>query len=179
MTEARDRDRRALAALGRDELLELFFHQIRNVWRVDGLYFLGIEQRFGTEAATAVDRDCWRTMASLEAKALRKLLGLGDGLEPLARALSMTSWALDHEEKELERLEGKVVFRVLNCRTQVTRLKKGLEEFPCKPVRSGYLGAFAEAFGCGVECLTCPPDAHEGELWCEWVFTAAPAAAGR
>lgn len=178
MTEARDRDRAALAALEKEQLLELFFHQIRNIWRVDGLYFLGIEKRFGTEPATDVDKDCWRTMASLEARALKGLFGLGDGVEPLGRALAMTSWALDHEEKELEAREGKVVFKVLNCRTQVTRLKKGLDEFPCKPVRSGYLGAFAQAFGCEVECVTCPPDAHEGELWCEWVFTPAAAGAG-
>jgi len=172
VTDARQMDRDMLLQLDKVQLLDLFFHQIRNVWRVDGLYFLGIEKRFGTDPATAVDADCWRTMATIEAKALRKMLDLGDGLEPLARALSMTSWALDHMEKELEVLDGKVLFRVINCRTQVTRLRKDLDEFACKPVRRGYLQAFAEAFGCEVDCLTCPPDEHEVEVWCEWMFTA-------
>lgn len=170
MSGARDRDREMLLALDREQLVDLFFHQIRNIWRVDGLYFLGIEQRVGTGAATDVDTECWRTMAKLEAQSLKLLLGLGAGLDDLARGLLLTSWALDHEAKELEQRPDEVVFRVIDCRTQTTRLKKGLAEFPCKSVRLGYLEAFAESFGATVECRRCPPGPHEGPVWCEWAF---------
>jgi len=48
-------DREMLSKISRKKLLDLFFLQIRNLWRVDGLYFLGIEKRFGTDASTEVD----------------------------------------------------------------------------------------------------------------------------
>jgi hypothetical protein len=40
-------DRKMLEEMPKDRLLDLFVLHIRNVWRVDGLYFLGIEERFG------------------------------------------------------------------------------------------------------------------------------------
>ena len=140
MSDARDRDREALLELDRETLLELLFHQIRNIWRVDGLYFLGIEKRFGLEAATEVDAECWAAMATLEARSLRTLLGLGEGLEPLARALAMTSWAWDDEVKELESGAGRVVFRVMRCRTQLTRLRRASTSSPADPSGSAISG---------------------------------------
>lgn len=170
MSTARERDEAMLLELDHEQLMDLFFHQIRNIFRVDGLYFLGIEERFGTAAATEVDAECWRTMATLEARNLRRMLGLGDGLDDLARGLRLTSWALDHQEKDFIQEDARLTYRVMNCRTQTTRLKKGLGEFPCRQVRQGYLEAFAAVFGAQVECRQCPPDPHPGEVWCEWVF---------
>jgi len=40
-------DREIMARMPDQMLFDLFFLQIRNLWRVDGLYFLGIEQKFG------------------------------------------------------------------------------------------------------------------------------------
>jgi hypothetical protein len=37
-----DEDREILAKMHTEKLLDYFFLQIRNLWRVDGLYFLGI-----------------------------------------------------------------------------------------------------------------------------------------
>jgi hypothetical protein len=56
------------------KLLDLFFLHVRNLWRVDGLYFLGIEEKFGTEAATEIDINCWKFMGKLEARDLKALL---------------------------------------------------------------------------------------------------------
>jgi len=47
-------DRNMLAKMSKEKLLDYFFLQIRNLWRVDGLYFLGIEKKFGTEPATVI-----------------------------------------------------------------------------------------------------------------------------
>ena len=56
-------DREMLAKMPIEKLLDFFFLQIRNLWRVDGLYFWGIEKKFGTEAATEIDADVWAVMA--------------------------------------------------------------------------------------------------------------------
>ncbi|MCK4435967.1 hypothetical protein KAU87_04060, partial [Candidatus Bathyarchaeota archaeon] len=65
-----------LRKLPREKLLELFFLQVKNLWRVDGLYFLGIEKQFGTEAATEIDSDCWKIMGKIEARELKEKLAI-------------------------------------------------------------------------------------------------------
>jgi len=167
-------DRQMLGEMPREKLLDLFFLQIRNIWRVDGLYFLGIEKRFGTQAATEVDRECWNTMAKLEARALSKVLGLiADSIDSFMTLLRNSSWALDITQKEVETSGDKAVLRIVECRTQKTRIAKGLSEFPCKPVRQEYLRSFARELNpkIRVRCVTCPPDEHPSGTWCEWEFT--------
>jgi hypothetical protein len=139
MSQVVDQDRKMLDSMPKDKLLDLFFSHIRNLWRVDGLYFLGIEKKFGTDAATEIDANCWRLMGKLEARALKKTLG---------------------------------IYRVAKCRTQLTRIRKGLGEFPCKKVRFGYLKSFAEEMNQNVEvnCKICPPGEHPQDIWCEWEF---------
>jgi len=173
MSSQVDQDRKMLESMPRHELLDLFFLHIRNLWRVDGLYFLGIEEKFGTDAATEIDMNCWRLMGRLEARELRKLLNIKDNdLVSFMHVLRHTGWALDQRDKETEVSESKAVFRVIKCRTQETRIQKGLGEFPCKPVRFGYLKAFAEEFNPNIEasCKICPPGKHPSEVWCEWEF---------
>jgi hypothetical protein len=87
-------------------------------------------------------------------------------------ALKATSWALYQEEKEWKVNSNRAVFRVTSCRTQKTRMKKGVGEFPCKEVRWTYLKEFAKAFNPKIEvnCIVCPPDEHGENLWCEWEF---------
>lgn len=167
-------DREFLGSLSRERLLEVMMFNIRNIWRVDGLYFQGIEKRFGTEVATEIDAETWATMGILEAKALKSMLGIGGGasIEDLMHALRHTSWVLDHLEKEVKVEGGRGVVRIINCRTQVARLNKGLPEFPCKRVRHGYLINFAREMNPKIRCICsrCPPDPHPGEVWCEWHF---------
>jgi|Deesub1362A_J573_1020465.scaffolds.fasta_scaffold16885_2 hypothetical protein len=169
-------DREMLRKLGEDKIFDLFFLQIRNLWRVDGLYFLGIEENFGTEAATEIDTKCWETMAILEAKSLRRLFSIETetvDLTTLMFLLRNTSWALDHQQnKEIEVTSTRGVLRIIKCRTQEARLRKGLSEFPCKKVRYGYLRNFARTLNPNIKvvCKVCPPDPHPYDLWCEWHF---------
>ncbi|UCH57583.1 MAG: hypothetical protein JSV18_01280 [Candidatus Bathyarchaeota archaeon] len=168
-----DRDREMLAEMPKERLLALFALHIRNIWRVDGLYFLGIEKRFGTEAATEIDAACWRVMGKLEARLLRDVLGVG-GVDPASfiHLLRNTSWALDVLGKENEVIGDSAIFRVVDCGTQNTRIRKDLGVFPCKQVRHGYLEAFARELDPNIEmtCRVCPPDERPPDVWCEWEF---------
>jgi len=71
-------DRETLAKMPLEKLLDSFFLQIRNIWRVDGPYFLGIERKFGTESATEVDANVWENMATIEAKSLQRMFMVGE-----------------------------------------------------------------------------------------------------
>ena len=177
MSRVTDQDRKMLESISKDKLLDLFFMHIRNLWRVDGLYFLGIEKRFGTDAAAEIDADCWRLMGKLEARTLKKTLGIeGNSIASLIYALRNTSWSLDQRDKETEVTETRGVYRVTKCRIQLTRIQKELGEFPCKKVRFGYLKSFAEELNPNVEVKAniCPPGQHPPDIWCEWEFNLKP-----
>jgi len=179
MNEARRKDIEMLQAHSADEMMEIFFTHIRNVWRVDGLYFLGIEEKYGTEAATKIDADCHRTLGLLEAKMLPRVLGLTKrGIPELVTALQHSSWSLDLQDKVYELQEDKAVLTVTACATQLTRLKKNLPVFPCQQVRKGYLENFTQTFNPELTCTChfCPPDERPEGAWCKWEFTKKPSA---
>ena len=164
-----------LSKLSRKKLLDLLQYQVRNIWRVDGLYFLGIEREFGTEAASKIDKACWSTMGTLEARQLKEVIGGREWSVPrIIETLRLTSWALDHEDhKEVEAHRGRALFRVVSCRTQLARIRKGLTEFPCRAVRESYLKAFVRELNSdvAVTCKICPPGPHPPGAWCEWEFS--------
>ncbi len=167
-------DCEALSKLSKETFLALFFLQIKNLWRVDGLYFLGIEENVDTETATRIDARCWRTMGKLEARQLKKTLGIKEtDVIALIETLRHTSWALYQTEKESKASAEKGTFQVTRCRTQETRLNRGLGEFPCRNVRLGYLESFTEEFNSEihVNCKSCPPDRLADDVWCTWEFT--------
>jgi len=42
---------------------------------------LGIEKKFGTEAATEIDASVWEAMAGIEAKSLQKMFHVSENLD--------------------------------------------------------------------------------------------------
>ena len=168
-------DRKMLASIPKERLLDCLFLQVRNLWRVDGLYFLGIEKKFGTEAATEIDAGVWEVMAGIEAKSLQKMFRVEENpdVAKIMELLQKSSWALDQPFKTTQKNSRHAVLGVDKCRTQETRLTKGLGEFPCKKVRFSYLKNFAKTLNPKVEvkCLVCPPDKHPRDSWCKWEIT--------
>ena len=173
MNISRNEDLKMLASLDEWDLIDLLLFNIKNLWRVDGLYFLGIEERFGMQTATDIDIRCWDYLAEIESKYLKQMFSLEPNLEGLAKALRFTSWALDHPSKEIEIKDGVLIFRITDCHTQKTRKEKGLPQFSCKNVRFNYLKIFVENFSPNIDvcCNLCPPDEHPENVWCEWRFT--------
>ncbi len=170
----RTEDSTLLAALSKEQLMDYVFLQLRNLWTVDGLYFLGIEEADGTEEATRIDAHVWEVMGKIEARKLKQFLHItGNDISSMIKALQHTSWALDLEDKEVVLEKNRAVIRNVRCRVQNTRREKSLEEFGCRPVRLGFLRAFAKEFNPAivVKCIVCPPDKHPENLWCEWEFT--------
>jgi len=167
-------DRAMFDAMDREKLYDYIFMQIKNIWRVDGLYFLGIEKRHDMDEATEVDAECWRYMGKVEARETKAFLGVSDP-DPaqLLWILRHTSWAVSHGVKDFGvESDGSAYFSVIKCRTQLIRLDKGLEPHPCRLVREGYLAAFTEECNPHIklETVSCPPDRSRDDLWCLWRF---------
>ena len=176
MIKARDIDIDWLKNLPGDQLLDLLFMHIRDMWAVDGLYFLGIESKYDTESAVEIDRQVWESMGELECNRLIKIFKVQED-RPFVKfvdLLKATGWFLDLENKTLEYDSGEHKITIINykCRVQNTRLRKDLSEFPCKPVRLGFMKSFAKTYNPNIKvnCITCPPDDHPEDLWCQWEF---------
>jgi hypothetical protein len=173
MKANRDWDRNRLMETTKDNLTELLFLQMRNIWSEDGLYFLGIEKRFGSEVAIDIDREVWSAMGKIEARRLKRMLKLAGGkISDLMEALKHTSWWLDIDDKEFEQDDTRALIRINKCYVQMTREEKGFGKFNCKSVRTGFLKDFAAEFNPKIEviCNFAPLDAHPKDAWCEWEF---------
>ncbi|MFO8050075.1 MAG: DUF6125 family protein [Thermoplasmatota archaeon] len=169
----RKEERELLRELPDEMYADLTFMHLRNMWAVDGLYYLGIEERFGTDAATEIDAFVWKIMGKIEARKIKKLFELGDDLDSMIKGLKFSGWAMDLEDKEWEEVQDGMLLRNIKCRIQETRIKDGLDVFPCKKVRFGFLKSFAKVFNENIEviCHQCPPDDLEEGKWCQWKFT--------
>jgi len=170
----RKNDEKIINSLPRGKIPGFIFMHLRDMWAVDGLYFLEIEKRYGTNVAAEIDKKVWSVMGKIEARRLKKLFNINnDDIKTMINALRLSGWWLDLEDKEMLIInEKKAIIRNLSCRVQKTRIKKNLGEFPCKPVRLAFLKSFTAEFNPGiiVKSNICPPDKHPDDLWCEWEF---------
>lgn len=170
----RNEDKKIIRDIPIDKIPDFIFMHLRNMWSVDGLYFLEIEKKYGTEIATDIDKNVWEIMGKIEARRIKNLFNFkNNDLNCLLKCLKLSGWTLDLEDKEFIAHKDRVIIQNSKCRIQNTRLKKGLTEFPCKKVRFGFLKSFAEEINpkIQVKCIVCPPDKHNNNLWCKWEFT--------
>ena len=170
---SREKEKQLIEEIPKEKLADFIFMHLRDMWAVDGFYYLFIEEKYGTEVATEIDRKVWEVMGKVEARKIKKLFGIEkNDIPSVMKALSYSGWSMDLEDKEIIVEKDKGIIRNIKCRVQNTRLKNGLTEFGCKPVRWGFLKSFAKEFNPKIEvtCNVCPPDKHPDDLWCEWVF---------
>ena len=112
-------------------------------------------------------------MGKIEARTIKQLFNIEkNDIPSVMKALSYSGWSMDLEDKEIVVEKERGILRNVKCRVQNARLKKGLNEFGCKPVRFGFLKSFVKEFNPDIEvsCNVCPPDKHPDDLWCEWEF---------
>jgi hypothetical protein len=168
----------AFDELSRDELLRALTAFAKNWLAHDGCWFLAAEERHGLEAAVELDARSWERFAAVEARRILETFGVpaAGGLESLERALGLRMYALvntQHVEWSSDRTRLRFVMD--GCRVQQTRRRKGLPDFPCRPVGTVEFATFARAVDprISTRCLRCPPDTQEGEA-CAWEFWLEP-----
>lgn len=80
-------------------MLELTERQIgdyfkRNYTAVDGLWFVKVEEKYGFETALDIDDEVWQVMPKIQARKLKSMGQLEEGLDALGECLT-TKLALD------------------------------------------------------------------------------------
>ncbi len=164
-------NRDVYAELTREQLMELLELYGRQAIVVDGLWFLGVEARWGHGAALEVDEEVWARYGHDEAKRLLALLGRerAGSLEEVGRLFLLTPlWGILGARAEAA--GGRARLWVTRCRPQMARARKGLGEFDCKQVGLNYFNGWLPALHPDLRfaCVFCPPDAHPDEEWCRW-----------
>jgi len=161
--------------MSREELLEALKAFAKNWLAHDGCWFLAAEERLGMEAAIEFDTSAWKRFAAAEARRIIDVFGVphGGGLPALERALSLRMYAVLNEQHVEWSDDGRTLRFVMDgCRVQDTRRRKGLPDFPCRPVGDVEFSTFARAIDARIatRCVHCPPDANQSGA-CTWEFT--------
>ena len=163
-----------LQGLSKEELIAIIVDDAKNWLAHDGLWFQAVEQRFGIETAIEIDRAAWEKFTVVEAKRIMARLGLepGGGIPALVECLKHRLSARLNLQEAIEVTDTRAVFRMVDCRVQSTRKRKGLPDFPCKTVGVVEYAGFARTIDPRIEtrCIACPPDPHPEDYWCAWEF---------
>jgi len=168
-------DRDKLRQLSKDELIDLLEDAAKNWLAHDGLWFLAAERKFDMETAIELDTRAWEKFTVVEARRIMRRLGIepDGGLDALEKALGYRLYAHLNVQETIRVNERTLIFRMNDCRVQSARKRKGLPDFPCKPVGLVEYAGFARTIDPRIHtrCIACPPDAHPDDYWCAWEFT--------
>ncbi len=160
--------------LSKEELIRIIVDDAKNWLAHDGVWFQSIEKKHGMEVAVEIDTDAWRLFTVIEAKRIMERLGMkpGGGIPALVECLKHRFYARLNLQECIEVTENRAVFRMLDCRVQSARKRKGLADHPCKSVGIVEYSEFARTIDPRITttCLACPPDRHPDEYWCAWEF---------
>lgn len=163
--------------LSKEELIKIIVDDAKNWLAHDGVWFQAIEKRYGMDVAVDIDTEAWRYFTVIEAKRIMERLGIkpGGGIAALTECLKHRFYARLNLQECIEVSETRAVFRMLDCRVQSARKRKGLADHPCKSVGIVEYSEFAKAIDPRIQtrCIACPPDLHPEEFWCSWEFTLA------
>jgi hypothetical protein len=161
-----------LKKLSNKTLIELIKLYSRNWMTLDGLWFSGVEEKYGLDAAVDLDVRMWRIGSKIEAKRIKKLLNLGGGLENVIKTINFFSWAFSFGY-EYEIIDNHAIWTCSSCPPQENRVKMGIGEFPCKPTFDACFNNLVQVIDprVKVKCNFCPPDSHPKDAWCQWQFS--------
>ena len=166
----------AFDELSREELLKIIRLYATNWLAHDGCWFLAAEETLGLESAIDLDTQAWNRFAVAEAKRIMKEFNIPphSGLRGLDRALGFRLYAAINKQSVEWIDEHTMVFRMVECRVQKTRMEKNLPAFPCKSVGLVEFSQFARTIDERIttKCISCPPD-QAGDSFCQWQFSIA------
>lgn len=165
-----------LKNLSREDLLKLIEIHAKNWLAHDGCWFLAAEEKHGLDAAIALDIRACGLFSVAEARRIMKAFQIPEagGLDALESALRYRLYSTVNPQVIERPDKHTLVFKMLECRVHAARRRKGLPDFPCKPVGIVEYTKFVETIDARIatRCLQCPPDRIEGSGYvCGWAFT--------
>jgi len=146
----------------------------RSSYTLDGLWFSLVEEKFGLDAALEIDEEVWRKLCLVQARRIQKYFPIDEGssIRNLIKVIELDPLFAIFKPEAVELTDNRAVLRFTDCPPQKARIRDGRGEFPCKSVGITFLTSYIEVVDPKIKltCLTCPPDAHPAQFWCEWQF---------
>jgi hypothetical protein len=165
---------RILKTLSKEKLIDAIDAVAVNWLADDGVWFQSVEKHYGMDYAKRCNDTCWSRFSPYEALRIKKLLKLPEspGLEGLKVALGFRMYARINKQTIEEIDDRQFIFRMIDCRVQSARKRKGLPDYPCRSVGMVEYPFFASAIDQRIEteCIGCPPDQHPDDWYCAWKF---------
>ena len=98
-------------------MIELTGQQAADYFRrcysaVDGLWCMKVEEKYGFDIALDVDNEVWKVFPKMQARKLKELTGLGNGIEALYECLT-TRFDLEGYSYSAEKLDADGAFRIV------------------------------------------------------------------
>ncbi|HOP47640.1 MAG TPA: DUF6125 family protein [Desulfobacteraceae bacterium] len=117
-----------------------------------------MEENFGLEAAFELDIRMWKIGSRIEAKRIKELLNLGNGLDNILRAINFMNWAAGFGY-DVVRSKNRAVWTCRRCPPQEQRVRMGKGEFPCEPTFDACFNNVIQVVDphVTVRCIFCPP----------------------
>jgi len=163
-----------LLEMPKEKLLELTDSLAKNWLAHDGIWFQGVEFRYGMNDAKRCNDSCWAHFSPFEAWSIKRLLNLppNPGIEGVKAALKLRIYSRLNVQAIVDEGPKSIVYQMKRCRVQEARKRKGLEDYPCKSGGLVEYTYFAWSIDPRVktECVGCPPDPHPDEWYCAWRF---------
>jgi hypothetical protein len=157
-----------------DKLDELLKAASVNWLANDGVWFQAVEFSRGMNDAKRCNDTTWAHFSPFEAQSIKRILDLPEnpGLEGLKKALQYRLYAFVNKQSFRDETENSFVFQMDECRVQLARKRKGLDDYPCKSGGLVEYTTFAETIDPRIqtEVLSCPPDPHPDSYFCAWRF---------
>ena len=122
-----------LVNMEKEKLISLIDAMSVNWLANDGLWFQAVENSHDMCTGKRCNDTCWTRYSPVEAAMIKSFLQLPQqsGLGGLEQALSFRLYARINEQAS-ERSGDELIFRMVKCRVQEARRRKGLPDYPCK-----------------------------------------------
>ena len=163
-----------LLSRNKAELIKVMEALGKNWLASDGIWFQTIESHYDIWEAKRCNDSCWARFSPLEASSIKKFLQLPEqaGLAGLKKALSFRVYGGINKQTFIEDTLDSIIFQMNECRVQLARQRKNMEDYPCKSGGLVEYRTFAETIDSRLkmECIGCPPDQHPAEWFCSWRF---------
>jgi hypothetical protein len=108
-----------------EQIAEYFHHSYT---KVDGLWFMKIEEKYGFDAALDIDNEVWKVFPKMQARLLKSLGKTGDGIDALFECLT-TRLALEGADFKAEKTGNRGDFKITinECPWHNLMIKAGRE----------------------------------------------------